>query len=86
MSKVEEVFMLGEGVTATLRRPFGELVGIAYTHPRPDTGADCYGYAPVVTPEGWTLVSETPLTLTPSLLCRICGHHGFITDGKWVTA
>jgi hypothetical protein len=34
-------------------------------------------------PEGWTLVQKEPLTVTPSLLCRECGLHGFITDGEW---
>jgi len=34
----------------------------------------------------WDLVSKDPLTLTPSLLCRLCGDHGFITAGKWVRA
>jgi hypothetical protein len=37
-------------------------------------------------PGHWTLVSREPLTLSPSLLCRLCGHHGFIRDGKWVPA
>lgn len=23
------------------------------------------------------------VTLTPSLLCRTCGHHGFVRNGKW---
>lgn len=32
----------------------------------------------------WTLVSLDPLTVTPSLLCRLCGDHGFITNGQWV--
>ena len=33
----------------------------------------------------WTVHSWEPLTLTPSLLCH-CGDHGFITNGRWVTA
>lgn len=33
---------------------------------------------------GWTVVSEKPLTLTPSLLCKSCGFHGHFRDGKWV--
>lgn len=39
-------------------------------------------------PDGtfWQVQQWAPLTLTPSLLCRICGDHGFITDGKWVPA
>lgn len=27
-----------------------------------------------------------PWTLTPSLLCDLCGLHGFIRDGKWIRA
>ena len=34
----------------------------------------------------WTIVQEEPLTVTPSILCKECGLHGFITDGKWVPA
>lgn len=34
----------------------------------------------------WTVESWEPLTLSPSLLCRRCGDHGFIRAGKWVTA
>lgn len=33
----------------------------------------------------WTVDSWDPLTLRPSLLCH-CGDHGFIRDGKWVSA
>lgn len=31
----------------------------------------------------WTLVSEEPLTITPSINCLDCGCHAFITDGRW---
>lgn len=34
----------------------------------------------------WRVVTEEPLTLEPSLLCRMCGDHGFVRDGKWVPA
>jgi hypothetical protein len=34
----------------------------------------------------WELVSDDPVTLSPSLHCRACGDHGFITGGKWVWA
>lgn len=34
----------------------------------------------------WTVEQWEPLTLWPSLLCRACGHHGFIRDGRWVPA
>ncbi|MDP3403600.1 MAG: hypothetical protein Q8S03_02850, partial [Brevundimonas sp.] len=34
----------------------------------------------------WTLVSEDPLTITPSVHFVDCGEHGFITAGRWVPA
>jgi hypothetical protein len=34
----------------------------------------------------WRVVSWDPLSLEPSILCRLCGDHGFIRDGKWVRA
>lgn len=32
----------------------------------------------------WDLVSEDPLHVEPSLLCRTCGDHGWIRNGLWV--
>ena len=62
---------------------------VSITHPKPDGGACGH----IATWDGsqppertWQLVSLRPLTLSPSLLCRICGDHGFIRDGKWVPA
>ncbi len=48
-------------------------------------GAWAQGFAPgsIAT---WDVQSKDPLTLTPSILCRACGDHGFITNGKWVRA
>lgn len=34
----------------------------------------------------WTIESDEPFTLSPSILCRACGDHGFIRGGKWVRA
>lgn len=34
----------------------------------------------------WEVDREDPLTLSPSLACQTCGHHGFIRDGRWVPA
>lgn len=34
----------------------------------------------------WTLEQEDPLTISPSVLCRTCGLHGFIRQGRWVPA
>jgi hypothetical protein len=41
-----------------------------------------------VFPDGpfWTIESEVPLTLSPSILRTNCGCHGFIRQGKWVPA
>lgn len=67
---------------------------IVYSHLRPD-GSYCEGH---VTPSGsawakdmttletWDVQSFEPLSMTPSLLCRACKDHGFITRGKWVPA
>jgi hypothetical protein len=34
----------------------------------------------------WQVESWEPLTLSPSILCRETGDHGFIREGKWVQA
>lgn len=34
----------------------------------------------------WEVISEEPLTLSPSLACRQCGHHGWIRNGLWEPA
>lgn len=32
----------------------------------------------------WSARSLHPLSLTPSIRCRTCGRHGWLTDGLWV--
>lgn len=34
----------------------------------------------------WDVIQDEPLTLTPSILCRGCGDHGFVTNGRWIKA
>jgi hypothetical protein len=34
----------------------------------------------------WRVESLEPLTLSPSVLCTLCGNHGFIRNGKWEAA
>lgn len=76
---------IGHGVTATLCFLDDTLDTVEYTH-------TCNGVVgsrdslPVKPAwrDGWDVLSVEPLTLSPSLLCRVCGHHGFITNGKWV--
>lgn len=77
---------LGNGHTLRPSRNEGILYGFHETHPRPDNGQACIGYIPVGHSDEWTLEAEDPITLSPSVLCRICGTHGFIRDGKWVDA
>ena len=37
-------------------------------------------------PKHWDLVSVDPVTVSPSILCMRCNCHGFVTNGKWVSA
>lgn len=34
----------------------------------------------------WEVVQFEPLTLSPSLQCGLCPHHGFIREDRWVPA
>jgi hypothetical protein len=78
---------LGHGVA--IQRMFldGHLEGLAYFHERCTYG-EGQSYIPLKphNKEGWVVESENPLTLSPSLLCRSCGFHGFIKQGRWVPA
>lgn len=63
----------------------GTAVALDEVH-RSGTGNPCAGWIPF-TGRGthsvtWDLVSETPLTLSPSLLCS-CGEHGYIRNDTW---
>lgn len=64
-----------------------ELAGITEWH---WTGEHwCAGFVPFKShnpDHGWDVHSLDPLHLEPSLLCRLCGSHGFIRAGAWVPA
>lgn len=72
-----------------------ERVGYLLDHHKPD-GSPCEGGAGLFDLPGvreafpgrtlWTVESWEPLTLSPSLLCTACGHHGFVRQGSWVPA
>ncbi len=58
-------------------------------------GEECMGFIHFDTPEVkiifpnnhyWIVESYEPLTVSPSLLCKLCGDHGFIKNGKWIKA
>ncbi len=67
--------------------------GAIITHQTPE-GLECMSHVNFDTPEvrrvelreqvRWQVESWEPLTLSPSILCRKCGDHGFIRAGKWV--
>lgn len=74
----------------------GERSGASVWHRKAD-GSICAGWIafegrawarsftgnPIAT---WKIEQEDPLTLSPSLLCRACGDHGFVRGGRWVRA
>lgn len=94
MKTNDEMKDIGHGVSVELVYDEKELASIHYLHPpapgrqAPGGYEKCYGNVPVKPywPDGWEVISVEPLTLSPSLLCRACGSHGFIRDGKWVPA
>lgn len=50
-----------------------------------ERGEELIGSAPVSGPgTRWTVVSRSPLTLSPSLLCQPANVHGYIREGRWV--
>lgn len=68
--------------------------GIIIDHKKPD-GTECSGVCHFDTPvmqkvfpeaNHWQVESWDPLTMSPSILCRTCGDHGFIREGRWVPA
>jgi len=65
----------------------GKLVGWLHTHPDARAaGALCQSFCAVRPLNGCPVhqvVSEDPLTLTPSLKCRVCGAHGEVLNGRW---
>lgn len=69
-------------------------VGLIDHHHKPD-GSECSGGSVLFDlPQNedfpghakWQVMSKEPLTLSPSLLCTICGDHGWIREGAWVQA
>jgi hypothetical protein len=73
-----------------------EYAGANVAHNKPD-GSRCNGFITIKgsawdrefnDPEvaSWEMSQVDPITLTPSLLCRVCGDHGFVREGKWVPA
>jgi hypothetical protein len=82
---------LGGGTWYTKRLRDGEWIGIHEWHQcRPDDwGAGAIAFdvphnSGVRREQVWQVEQWEPLTLSPSLACQMCGHHGWIRDGRWV--
>jgi hypothetical protein len=64
-----------------------KLIGWLHTHPDyRNPSALCQSLCAVREINGTPVhqvICADPLTLTPSLLCRTCGAHGNVTNGKW---
>lgn len=43
-------------------------------------------YKTLFNSEWWKVEQEEPLTISPSVLCKPCGCHGFIQEGRWKSA
>ena len=85
---------IGQGVTISKTADKnGDWVGLIRRHPRKGRDGRCSSAVAFDTAASravhgdgmafHAVVSWEPLTLSPSLLCRACGHHGHIQDGKW---
>lgn len=81
---------IGHDVTIEIRTLEGVPAGLDYWHPCAE-GRRALGFIPFADRPAdmgysWTVEQDEPLTISPSLLCRACGHHGFIRGGRWVPA
>lgn len=95
-----DYFELGHGqYWSRLANQAGEWIGILEWHPctkaqnATDDGLSAGGvyFEGANLPDHagrprWRVESQDPLTLSPSILCRTCGNHGFIREGRWVPA
>lgn len=67
-----------------------KLAGFIEGHDRAwDKDWRCEGFVSVdpESPTHWGMTGSLEagdLTLTPSLLCKACGNHGHVRDGKWM--
>lgn len=83
---MSETFSLGRGHSfKPVTNENGQLVGWTHTHLSPD-GMACQSFCAVrdgFGPPIHQVVQAEPLTLTPSLKCRMCGVHGNVINGRW---
>lgn len=90
-----DAISIGEGHAITFVEYRGDTAGIDEYHRKPD-GIWCAGWVCFKgsawqkafgdSIESWDVIKREPLTLQPSIRCKACGSHGYITEGKWVPA
>lgn len=97
MTPPEHAVVTGDGFAMAQTIYEGEPAGIVEWHRKAD-GEWCRGWVPFRDSKWsalfqsnpdyqcWTVEQREPLTLSPSILCRACGNHGFIRNGKWERA
>ena len=88
---------IGEGCFIEVAEWGGQPAGINNFH-RDAAGAWCAGWVAfrgspwsrqfekVEGFQSWDVVKRDPLTLSPSIKCKACGHHGHIKNGRWTPA
>ena len=77
----------------------GRLAGFIIAHDVADMDVRCEGFLTVARPANpspaeatrstWSMTGSLlagDLTLSPSVLCKRDGDHGFVREGKWVSA
>jgi hypothetical protein len=88
--RTSETIDIGLDIQIKLRCVEGAQAGLSYWHPNlknPDeicedwVNFNMFGWT-----DGWDVEQEEPLTISPSLLCHVCGNHGFIREGRWIPA
>lgn len=91
--KWNEAQDIGGGVRIDYFTHKGVKAGIFVMHKHANPDPDwpiCLGTVNFDIPEmegfpqaKWQVVSQEPLTLSPSILRRDCGLHGYIRNGRW---
>ncbi len=95
MTPPDDALDIGDGHKIVVNEYQGETAGVVEYHRKAD-GDWCSGWVAFAGSKwaahfqekiiSWQVISRDPLTLSPSILCRACGNHGFIENGKWKSA
>jgi hypothetical protein len=66
----------------------GDIVGYQVGHVDARDGVrNCATFVPTAgIGKRWVVQSEAPLSLSPSVVCILCGDHGWVKEGKWEKA